>query len=181
MRFVNNSSSFGKRVAESLRHFLPRSRSKTIFLVVMACYKVVFNRIITDVIGLGYYWRELGESLAAGLHPMRQISGMYFLTALLVAPVFESAFAIAIIEAVRKLHGRVIVQVIVSVSLVSAIHSIPYVFHGVAVVPLVLIDVATYLYWRRRSVWTGVWMMIGVHALYNAYAVLHTLSYRAGQ
>ncbi len=147
----------------------------------MTCYKIVFNRIATDIMILGYYSKGLAGSLAAGLPPMRGITVMLFINGLLIGPVFESAIGIAVIEGLRRARCNVAVQVFASVSLMCVMHSIPYFLWGLLVAPLFLIDVGTYLYWRRLSFWTGVRMMIGVHALYNAYAILHTISYHADQ
>lgn len=175
----NNSRRLGGRVVKLLKHVLPRSRSKIAFLLVVTCYQIVFNRITTDIVGLGYYSKGLAGSLDAGLPPMRQINLMLFTGGLLIGPVFESAILIAAIEGLRKLHGNVAIQVFASVSLLCVMHSIPYFLWGLLVAPQFFIDAGTYFYWRRRSFWTGALMMIGVHALYNAFAVLHTMAYRA--
>ena len=129
---------------------------------------------------LGYYSKWVGGSLAAGLPPMRGVNVMLFVNALLIDPVFESAIGIAVIEGLRRLRCHVALQVFASVALMCVMHSIPYFLWGLLVAPLFLIDVGTYLYWRRLSFWTGVRMMIGVHALYNTYAILHTISHHAG-
>jgi hypothetical protein len=160
-------------------HLLPRSRSKTAFLLVMTCYQIALIRLLTDMIILGRSWTERSDSLTAGLRPMRDVNVMYFVSALLAAPVLESGMAIAIIEALRRLRCNVIFQVLVPVSVMCLVHSIPYFLSGLLMAPLFLINVVTYLYWRRLSFWAGVSMMVGVHALYNVCAVLHTLAFHA--
>lgn len=157
----NNSKRQDGHVVAFFRHFLPRSHSQIVFLLVMTGYKVVFNRIGTDIMLLGYYWKEAGESVAAGLPPMKGITVGLFVSGLLMAPVFESAIGIAVIEGLRRAHCHVAFQVVASVGLMSVLHSMPYFLSGWLIAPLFLIDVGSYLYWRRVSFWTGVRMMIG--------------------
>ncbi len=155
---------------------LPRGRSKTAFLLVMTCYEIAINSVAEHLTALFYYWPVAARFLRGGLPPMPNHSPVYVIGSLLIAPLIESSIMIAMIEALRRMHFNLAIQIIASVSLICAMHSMSYSLWGFFVAPQFAIEVGTYLYWRRSSVWTGAQMMIALHFFYNVYATLYVIS-----
>jgi len=143
-----------------LTSFIPRSRSKAVFALVMSCYCVTLSHFIAA-------W-------ARALH-IRPPPPAFYLSGgigdvfglLCVAPIIESLILVAVFELVRWAHAPTTVQVITAALFISEAHVWPWWPHGVIVLPAFCIQAASYLYWCRDSWKTAFWVVASIHALNN--------------
>jgi hypothetical protein len=167
-----------RRLEDVAGNFLPRSRSKIIFLLVMTCYAFTLNTVATRLIRLIACWPMLARPIERGLPRLPPWANdfSYLIDALLIAPITESLIMIGVIECLRRLQFGVSMQLIASTGLICLIHSMRYLLWGVLAAPVFMIDAGTFIYWRRISFRTGTGMMIALHSLFNGIGALSFVS-----
>jgi hypothetical protein len=157
----------------SLRSFIPRTRSKAVFVIVMTCY----GYTLASLIGAwaraahiknpppAFYWFTHGDP-AANL-----------LSLVVFAPIIESLILIGAIEVIRIARAPETVQVIVAALFIAELHYWPWWPHAVIVAPGFCIQAASYLYWRRSSWKVAYWVVVTIHALNNFIPALTYIGY----
>jgi hypothetical protein len=157
-----------------LTSFIPRSRSKVVFALVMSCYCITLSYFIST-------WRRAAhvQSPAAAFYldygnPVGNVISL-----LLFAPVVESLLLVGVFELVRRAHAPEVVQVLVAALFISEAHVWPWWPHAVIVLPSFCIQAASYLYWRRSSWKTAFWVLVSIHALNNVNSALSAIGYAA--
>jgi hypothetical protein len=166
---------FQRKSTLALRHmkasaFLPRSRSKIVFVLVMASYGLfaaLFLGSVADAFGAQH--TRPGIFLQRG-HPTLEVISL-----LVFAPVVESLILIAMIELLRWLRSPVWLQIGLPAIISAALH-VP-VSHALVVAPAWFIMAAAYLIWRRTSWKIGFVVIASIHALLNVNGAIWTISY----
>lgn len=157
---------------------LPRSRSKGTFLVTMVCYAFTLYTIEYGLMKLLGLWPAAYHVILPRMPWLPENIGFSVITALSIDPIVESVILISVIESLRKLRCSVALQVVIPLLLICVLHSMEYALWGLLVAPLFLIDIGTYLYWRRTSPWIGAQMMVILHIAYNAIGTLRVIGNR---
>jgi hypothetical protein len=161
---------------EWLEWLLPRNPPKSLFLFVMACYALTLGRLEMLLIQLGRRWLTAGPYRSLQHSYPNDPLGRQLFDLLLLGPVIESFILVAVLELCRRLKLGVAIQVAVPAAILCLMHtSRAFPFWGLIVAPLFLADAATYLFWRRRSVWVGMMMAILLHFFCNAFAGIATI------
>ena len=159
------------RKTKWFKRFLPRTRSKTVFVFVMTCYTYTLQSINWRLIRLFDLWPKTIDPQTQALRLDRPGSDGTILHAiishLMIAPVAESLIVVAIIELFARLKFGIVVQILASASLSCFFHSIQYPLWGLEVAPVFLIGAGAYVYWRQVSFWTGTQMIILLHCFQN--------------
>ena len=151
--------------------FVPRSRSKAVFALVMGCYSVTLAYLTSTWAYVAHvrsppraFYLRGGSTDVIGL--------------LVVAPLFESLVLVGVFELMRRVHAPRVAQVFVAASFISALHVAPWWPHAVIVLPSFCIQAASYLYWRERGPWKDAfWVLVSIHALHNLIPALNTLGH----
>jgi hypothetical protein len=143
-----------------LSSFIPRSRSKAVFVIAMSCYSLTLSRLIGAWASALQITRPLTES-----YPSRDIGTV--LELLVFAPLLESLVLIAVLELVRRARAPEVVQALTAAFFVSELHVWPWWPHAFIVLPSFCIQAASYLYWRRSSFNTAFWVLVAIHACHN--------------
>jgi hypothetical protein len=153
-----------------LSSFLPRSRSKVVFVLVMSCYCITLGFLISA-------WRYAAhvQSPPAAFYLDYRDPVGNVISLLLLAPVIESLLLIGVFELVRRAHAPEVVQVFVAALFISEAHVWPWWPHAVIVLPGFCIDAASYLYWRRSSWKTAFWVVVSIHAINNLIPALSAI------
>lgn len=151
--------------------FLPRSRSKTVFVLVTACYAYTAGALaqaISTAFGVPYPLVEafVGGSLA-----------FHILDNLLFAPVVESLLLIGTTELLRWLRFPVSLQVTCSAVVCASLHAFVSIGVAFVVVPAWFIMSIAYLVWRRTSWKTGFIVVASIHALLNLIPAILNVSH----
>jgi hypothetical protein len=157
-----------RNVRIRLKSFLPRSRSKAVFALAMACY----------CLALDYFIIAWARALHIPQPPpsFYLSSGIGDVVGLLAfAPIIESLILVAVFELVRRARAPDAVQVITAALFVSEAHASPWWPHAVIVLPSFCIQSASYLYWRRTSWKTAFWVVASIHALNNSIAAVSAI------
>lgn len=154
-----------------LSSFIPRSRSKVVFALVMACYSVTLAYFVST-------WAYVAHVRS----PARAFylrSGIPHIVSLLVfAPLIESLILVAVFELVRRARAPALAQVFIAALFVSETHVWPWWPHAVIVLPGFCIQAASYLYWRQRAPWKeAFWVLVSIHALSNVIPALNTFGH----
>jgi hypothetical protein len=150
------------------KRFLPRSRSKAIFIFAMTCYSLTLTDIDARLIRLWGLWPVKVDPITHVLRPVRPgIDDSKIIDLLLISPVIESLIVIGVIELLRRLKFNIPTQIITSVSLVCLLHGIGSPFFAFLVAPAFFIMAGAYIYWRRISFWSGAQVIILVHFFGN--------------
>jgi hypothetical protein len=154
--------------------FLPRSRSKIVFVLVVTCYIYALTALFAVIVRLFHFpprplqfWETHGDPTA------HIIEGLVF------APLIETCILVAIIELLRWLRVPTLALVFLAGALVAWPHSYawhwgPYAF---VVLPSFIIQAAAYLYWREVSRKRGFAVVASIHALVNLLPALYTIAY----
>ena len=150
--------------------FLPRTRSKAVFVLVATCYAFTAGALaqaISAVFAVSYAPVDpfAGSSLA-----------FHVLDNLVFAPVIESLVLIGIFELLRWLRFPVSLQVVCSAIASAALHVFVSVGLALVVAPAWLIMAGVYLAWRRTSWKAGFIVVVSVHALLNFISLISNLS-----
>jgi hypothetical protein len=153
-----------------LSSFIPRTRSKIVFALVMACYSVA---LLSFVSAWAYVAHVRSPPRAFYLR-----GGSHFISLLIIAPLIESLILVGVFELVRRARAPAIVQVFIAALFISEMHVWPWWPHAVIVLPAFCIQAASYLYWRERASWKDAfWILVSIHALSNVVPALNTLGY----
>lgn len=151
--------------------FLPRSRSKIVFVSVAACYAFtagVVAQAIATAFGVFYAPSDPFASGSLAFHVADN---------LLFAPVLESLVLTATIELLRWLRLPASLQLATSAAVCASLHAFVSLALAFVVVPAWLIMSAAYLIWRRTSWMTGFIVVASVHALVNFLSLIENLSH----
>jgi hypothetical protein len=141
--------------------FLPRTRSKIVFVLVMGCYSIVFGSVMSTWAWVAHLSRPPRSFYLRG-----DATDVFAL--LIFAPLVESLMLVGVFELIRRVHAPNLVQVITSALFISALHVRPWWPHAFIVLPSFLVQCASYLYWRHRGPWKDAyWVLVGIHALNN--------------
>jgi len=148
--------------------FLPRSRSKVIFLFVTYCYALTLIGVTAQLMRLAGLWQvRVDSSNNVPRYVRPGIDDTTLSDLLVVSPIVESLIMIGIIELLRRCRFRVAVQVVASVSVICLVHGFEYTFAAFSIAPGIFILAGSYIYWRRVSFWVGMRMIIALHFLLN--------------
>jgi hypothetical protein len=140
--------------------FLPRSRSKLVFVLVMSCYCTTFSSLIVVFTRLAQVPRPPRAFYLRG-------DPSDFVYVLFLGPLIESGMLVGVFELVRRVRTPAIVQVLTSALFICELHVWPWWPHGFIVLPSFCIQSASYLYWRRSSRKEAFWLLAAIHALNN--------------
>ncbi|MEY2487337.1 MAG: hypothetical protein QOH39_2985 [Verrucomicrobiota bacterium] len=152
--------------------FLPRSNSKTVFILVMACYGFATSGFI--------------RTLAAAFNAPAPPAGLFTLhgrpTArawelLLFAPIVESLILIGTIELFRRLRAPAWTQVAYAALVMGFLHSVSWQPWGFIVAPAFAIQALAYLIWRSESRKVGFAIVACIHALLNLMPAISVFAY----
>jgi hypothetical protein len=151
--------------------FLPRSRSKVVFVLVMSCYCIALGFFISA-------WRRAAQvqSPPAAFYLDYRDPVGNVISLLLLAPIIESLLLVGVFELVRRARAPEMVQVFVAALFISEAHVWPWWPHAVIVLPGFCIEAASYLYWRRSSWKTAFWVVVSIHALSNLIPALSSIA-----
>ena len=150
--------------------FLPRTRSKIVFVIVMASYSLFAAGLLGAVANaLGAQRPQPSILLQRGYPALEAVS------VLVLAPLIESLILIAMIELLRWLRSPVWLQIGLP-ALISAAQHVP-VSYAVVVTPSWFIMAAAYVMWRRVSRKVGFVVIASIHALFNLNSAIWTISY----
>jgi len=139
-------------------------------MVVMASYALTAAAFLYTIArAFGAQRAPLGVLLRHG-HPTLEAIGL-----LVIAPIIESLFLIAMIELLRWLHSPVWLHVSCSASISALLHT-PW-SHALVVAPSWFIMAAAYVMWRRESWKVGFVIIACIHALFNLNPAIQTISY----
>ena len=154
-----------------LRSFIPRSRSKVVFALVMACYSVALGRFVSAWAYVAHVRSPPREFYLRG--------GASDVVSLLVfAPLIESLILVGVFELVRRVRAPAVVQVFIAALFISEMHVWQWWPHAVIVLPAFCIQAASYLYWRERGPWKNAfWVSVSIHALSNVVPALNSVGY----
>ena len=148
-----------------LTSFLPRSRSKIVFTLVMGCYCIAagsFMSTWTWVAGL------LRPPRAFYLHG--DATDVFAL--LVFAPLIESLMLVGVFELVRRFRAPDWIQLVTSALFISELHVWPWWPHAFIVLPSFLIQSTSYSYWRRVSWKDAFWVLVCIHSMNNVIPAL---------
>ena len=150
--------------------FLPRSRSKILFVLVMASYALAATVTLrTIVAAFGAPRPPIGVFLERG-HPILEVISLVVL-----APIIESLVLIGMTEFLRWLRSPTWLQLIFPATVSAGLHA--PVSHALVVAPAWFIMAAGYLIWRRASWKIGFVVIASIHALLNLNGAIWTISY----
>jgi len=157
--------------------FLPKSRSKIIFIFAASCYVFTITTLEDRRIGIFRLWPKTVDPVRHVVRNVRlgaEYSPVW--TALVLAPVFESLLVIGLMGLLRRAKLSGTAQIVISTALVCVLHSAIHLVWGFLVAPLFFIGAASYVYWRPISFWTGTLAIVWLHFFWNASEFLKSLS-----
>ena len=162
-----------------LEWFLPKSRSKAIFIFAASCYTFTITTLEIRLIKIFGLWPKMVDPVRHVLRDVRLGEGhnqWYTVwTALLLAPVLESLLVVGFIELLRRTKFSIAAQIVGPTLLICGLHSAIHTVWGFVVAPLFFIGAASYVYWRPVSFWVGMQMIVLVHFFWNASQYLISL------
>jgi hypothetical protein len=155
-----------------LSSFIPRSRSKVVFALVMACYSVTLGYFVST-------WAYVAHVRSPPRAFYLRSTGITHIVSLLIfAPLIESLILVAVFELVRRARAPAVAQVFIAALFISETHVWPWWPHAVIVLPGFCIQAASYLYWRERAPWKeAFWVLVSIHALSNVIPALNTFGH----
>jgi hypothetical protein len=154
-----------------LSSFIPRTRSKVVFALVMACYSVTLGRFVSA-------WAYVAHVRSPPRAFYLRGGASDVVSLLVFAPLIESLILVGVFELVRRARAPAVVQVFIAALFISEMHVWPWWPHAVIVLPGFCIQAASYLYWRERAPWKDAfWVLVLIHALSNLVAALNTFGY----
>lgn len=156
-----------------LRSFLPRSRSKVVFILVMACYSIALGRLVSTIVR-AFHVNEppIGLFANANGEPTAHVVDLLFL-----APLIETLMLLILIELFRRLRFPGWLQVLLPALLIGILHSPGWWPRGFIVAPSFAIDACAYLYWRPVSRKVAYGVVVAVHALHNFIPAVSIFAY----
>jgi hypothetical protein len=152
------------------RSFLPRSRSKVVFVLAMASYTLAAAALL----------RAIATACGAPRPPLSVLlkhgyPGLDVIALVLLAPVIESLVLIGLIEFLRWLRSPVWLQLTLAAS-ICVLAELP-VSHAFVIAPGWFIMAAAYLVWREVSWKVGFVIIASIHALLNLSPAILTIGY----
>jgi hypothetical protein len=158
-----------------LNAFLPRTDSKLVFILVVACYSWTTASAIGALVRafhiapppIGLFANERGE-------PTAHVVDLLFL-----APLIESLILVGLIELFHRLHLPTWLEILVPAVLMGILHSPLWWPRGFIVAPSFAIDACAYLYWRSASRKVGYGVVAAIHALHNSIPAVSVIAYTA--
>jgi hypothetical protein len=160
-----------------LGSFLPRSDSKLIFVIVIACYSWAATSLAQSVV----HALTRPQSLTSGLGTPDTSSqwAMRFGEVFILAPLIESLIVVGILELFRMLRLPPFIQVISVAVIMGLVHGFPSPPRAFIVAPGFGIDAAAYLYWRGgfRKILTAYLVIVSAHALSNLFPFMSEVAY----
>lgn len=153
-----------------LRSFIPRTRSKIVFALVMACYSVALAHFVSA-------WAYVAH-VRSPPRPFYLRGGSHIISLLIIAPLIESLILVGVFELVRRARAPKVAQVFIAALFISETHVWPWWPHAAIVLPGFCIQAASYLYWREHTSWKDAfWVLVLIHSLSNVIPALNTLGY----
>lgn len=149
--------------------FLPRSRSKIVFALVMGCYCIVVGSFMVAWTWVAQLPRPPRAFYLHGDFPD-------VIALVIFAPLVESLILVAAFELVRRVRAPQGVQIVTSALFISELHVWPWWPHAFIVLPSFLIHSASYAYWRRASWKDAYWVLVCIHSLNNVIPALSVLA-----
>ena len=153
------------------KSFVPRTRSKAVFVVVMACYSVALSNLVNALI------RANGSRPPAAFYLWMRHPVFYVLDALVLAPVLESLILIAVVEGAKRAGAPTLIQVFVAAWVISFMHAWPWAPHAIIVFPAFCVQAGSYLYWRRTTWKAGFGVLVAIHVLCNVIPTIGVIGY----
>jgi hypothetical protein len=154
-----------------LSSFIPRTRSKVVFALVMACYSVTLGRFVSA-------WAYVAHVRSPPRAFYLRGGASDVVSLLVFAPLIESLILVGVFELVRRARAPAVVQVFIAALFISEMHVWPWWPHAVIVLPGFCIQAASYLYWRERAPCKDAfWVLVSIHALSNLVPALNTFGY----
>jgi hypothetical protein len=101
-----------------LRSFIPRSRSKVVFALVMACYSVTLGRFVSA-------WAYVAHVRSPPRAFYLRGSASDVVSLLVFAPLIESLILVGVFELVRRARAPAVVQVFIAALFISEMHVWP--------------------------------------------------------
>ena len=158
-----------------LNSFVPRTESKLVFVLVMACYSWTTASVIGTTARafhvarppLGLFANENGE-------PTAHVVDLLFL-----APLIESLILLLLIELFRRLRFPRWLQVVLPALIIGILHSPRWWPRGFIVAPGFAIEACAYLYWRPASRKIAYGVVVAIHALHNFIPAISVIAYDA--
>ena len=151
-----------------LSSFLPRSRSKIVFVLVMGFYCIAVGSFMSTWTWVARLPRPPRAFYLRGDVP--DVLGL-----LIFGPLIESLMVVGVFELVRRVRAPDWVPVLTSALFISELHVWPWWPHAFIVLPGFLIESASYLYWRRTSWKDAFWVIVCIHALNNVIPALSAI------
>jgi hypothetical protein len=142
--------------------FLPRTRSKAVFVLLMSCYCITVTELIVTWRRAAHVQNPPPSFYWSVTEPLG-----YVVAVLVIAPLFESLQLAGVFELARYAHAPQTAQVLAAALVVSLAHVWPWWPHAVIVLPSFCIQAAAYLYWRRISWKLAYWLVVCIHVLNN--------------
>jgi hypothetical protein len=153
-----------------LSSFLPRSRSKVVFALVMGCYCIVVGSFMATWTWAARLPRPPRAFYLIGDAP--DVLGL-----LIFGPLIESLMLVGVFELVRRLRAPDWAQVFTSALFISELHVWPWWPHALIVLPSFLIQSASYFYWRRASWKEAFWVLVYIHSINNVIPALNAVGH----
>ena len=152
--------------------FLPRSNSKTIFVVAMACYAFAAGSLIRGV-ATAFGAQHTGPGVLAehGYQTLQVVSLLVF------SPLIESLMLVGLLEAARWLQLPWWAQVALPAATAAGLHAYVSLSLAFVVAPGWAIMSIAYLMWRRVSWKVAFLIVVAIHALLNLYPAIWTVAY----
>ncbi len=145
------------------KSFLPQSKSKWIFVLLMVAYTQTFESVVrtfTEPFTGSQSWRFAG---AHGWASVISTVGEWTV----LTPIWESMVLVVVIELLRRAGFPTAIQVLVSTFVLALIDGYHWWPHGLGVAPGFLIAGLSYIYWRPVSWRIALVLIIVIHALLN--------------
>ena len=148
-----------------LKSFLPRSRSKVVFALVMGCYCIAAGSFM-----VAWTWVAGLSRPPRAFYLRGDVPDVVVL--LVFGPLIESLMLVGVFELVRRVRAPDWIQVAAAALFISELHVLPWWPHAFIVLPSFLIQSASYLYWRRYSWKEAFWVLVCIHSINNVIPAL---------
>jgi hypothetical protein len=157
------------------RHaFFPRSDSKIVFILVMACYSAMTGEVVNT---LARAFGAPGPPPGLFTHNGQPTMLASIPSALVLAPTFESLILIGMIEVLRLLAAPRWMQIVIPTAWMALFHSVSWKLWGFIAAPAFAIQAMSYLLWRTESWKVGYGVVVCIHALVNLLPTVNHTAY----
>ena len=151
--------------------FLPRTRSKTIFVLVTACYAFTAGALARAIVTAFGAPHPPDDAFPRGSLLFDVVDNLLF------APVVESLILIGTIELLRWFRFPVSLQVACAAAVSASLHAFVSTALAFGVAPAFVIMSVAYVVWRRTSWKTGFVVVTSIHALLNLIPAIYNVSH----